>query len=517
MKDKTRNTDMFINTSMKGKDNDEWIEHIVHHVSSPLHNLDNLQANRSRRKLFRKKYESLARSKERTRPRTSSGNSQSIWSTNERGNSKSKRRPNTRSSKRSQMGISPRTARLERRKMPETVGSSGKRSYRPKTSHAGYTTPAPSSQGHSPFRIRATTAGPRTSPRSKLQFTKTEELEDFASLERETLLSPRGFKSFLRSRGDTAQMSKEKKKAMFLLTNYLAFDKFNQSEQKDVLEKLLHTWMTDDEGSLAKGPLWSRIHRYCESTYLMDNLFSTCRFPNALSTALCCDILKIIAQQETPYKRLLNIVKTGILSSCYSDFESGYSGSLFDLKTWSSQSEYLKRHADSLKEKAQNWDDFSLFMQSPVDTMVRTYQMLEKEKKKEFLRRVLLDERTDRKEVLGILADRTFNLLSEAEETESFVRAMDVSNRDILLYVSLMDDPEHFASFLNTHPEIIELLGTVLSSLEPQLIGKMLFRIDEDIRLKAISRLATIEFLTELLYNVDANTRESVLREYRLD
>ena len=89
-------------------------------------------------------------------------------------------------------------------------------------------------------------------------------------------------------------------------------------------------------------------------------------------------------------------------------------------------------------------------------------------------------------------------------------------NRDALLYASLMDDPDRFGAFLGQNIEIIEALGEVLSEEEEgSLLAKLLFRINEDTRAKAIAKTGTASFFTQLLVNLDKATREEVLSEFQ--
>ena len=89
-------------------------------------------------------------------------------------------------------------------------------------------------------------------------------------------------------------------------------------------------------------------------------------------------------------------------------------------------------------------------------------------------------------------------------------------NRDALLYTSLVDDPERFAAFLGQNVDVLEALGEALSDEgEGSLLTKLLFRVDEGTRAKAIAKTGTASFFTQLLVNLDKSTREQVLSEFQ--
>ena len=76
-----------------------------------------------------------------------------------------------------------------------------------------------------------------------------------------------------------------KRKALFLLTNYISFDKFSEDEQEDILEDVVEKWLHEKYEDQAS--LWSKIHGYCESKYLMAKLGDVRNYPNPMATALC--------------------------------------------------------------------------------------------------------------------------------------------------------------------------------------------------------------------------------------
>ncbi len=112
-------------------------------------------------------------------------------------------------------------------------------------------------------------------------------------------------------------------RTMYLLSNYLAFDKIDQHERNDIVNELLGKWLTEDYETENKDSplLWESIRSFCESTYILDRITSRRRNPNSLSAAACCDILDIISRKEQRYGRLLRLIKDGIYDSIYMEKE----------------------------------------------------------------------------------------------------------------------------------------------------------------------------------------------------
>lgn len=112
-------------------------------------------------------------------------------------------------------------------------------------------------------------------------------------------------------------------RTMYLLSNYLAFDKIDQHERNDIVNELLGKWLTEDYETENKDSplLWDSIRSFCESTYILDRITSRRRNPNSLSAAACCDILDIISRKEQRYGRLLRLIRDGIYDSIYMEKE----------------------------------------------------------------------------------------------------------------------------------------------------------------------------------------------------
>jgi hypothetical protein len=124
-------------------------------------------------------------------------------------------------------------------------------------------------------------------------------------------------------------------RTMYLLSNYLAFDKIDQHERNDIVNELLGKWLTEDYETENKDSplLWESIRSFCESTYILDRITSRRRNPNSLSAAACCDILDIISRKEQRYGRLLRLIRDGIYDSIYVEKEDR-SVPFFHRTTW---------------------------------------------------------------------------------------------------------------------------------------------------------------------------------------
>ena len=144
-------------------------------------------------------------------------------------------------------------------------------------------------------------------------------------------------------------------RTMYLLSNYLAFDKFDQHERTEIINELLGKWLGEEYRNINNGTsmLWDSIRSYCESTYMLDRITSRRKTPNALSAAACCELLGIISRKEQRYGRILRIIKDGIYDSIYVEKE-GSNVPFFHRKTWFTEAkvtkEALRRTRRHMKE-----------------------------------------------------------------------------------------------------------------------------------------------------------------------
>ena len=143
-------------------------------------------------------------------------------------------------------------------------------------------------------------------------------------------------------------------RTMYLLSNYLAFDKFDQHE-RTAINELLGKWLGEEYRNINNetSMLWDSIRSYCESTYMLDRITSRRKTPNALSAAACCELLGIISRKEQRYGRILRIIKDGIYDSIYVEKE-GSNVPFFHRKTWFTEAkvtkEALRRTRRHMKE-----------------------------------------------------------------------------------------------------------------------------------------------------------------------
>ena len=98
-------------------------------------------------------------------------------------------------------------------------------------------------------------------------------------------------------------------------------------------------------------------------------------------------MLSVIAEKSTQFRRALKIVKEGIFASIYE--ESPSDGLPFlDRKAFYMTSRLKEAQDQVLREKARKWEDFELFLASPEDGMVRTYQLMAPHTKKRIIEKV---------------------------------------------------------------------------------------------------------------------------------
>ena len=101
-----------------------------------------------------------------------------------------------------------------------------------------------------------------------------------------------------------------KSKQLYLLTQYMAFDKFSGREKEDLLEIMVHDWLRGNQND----DIWEQVAMYCESSFMLDRVTTAIKFPNRLSTAICCDILNVLSKRETKYKSDRRIKSTTLQS-----------------------------------------------------------------------------------------------------------------------------------------------------------------------------------------------------------
>jgi hypothetical protein len=116
-------------------------------------------------------------------------------------------------------------------------------------------------------------------------------------------------------------------KQLYLLNQFMGFDKFTGVEREDLVDLMVDQWMTDP---YVGDEYRQHVELYCESSFSIDRRSSKREFPNRLNTAVCCDMLQLIARKETKYRRALKLVKAGIFASIFQDYkEADESGQTF--------------------------------------------------------------------------------------------------------------------------------------------------------------------------------------------
>ena len=138
-------------------------------------------------------------------------------------------------------------------------------------------------------------------------------------------------------------------KQLFLLNQFMGFDKFTGMEREDLVDLMVNEWMTDP---YVGDDYRQHVELYCESSFAIDRRTSEREFPNRLNTAVCCDMLQMIARKDTKYRRALKLVKAGIFASIFSDYqEADESGRTF-LEMTPFYTVAKRKHADIRKEYA---------------------------------------------------------------------------------------------------------------------------------------------------------------------
>jgi hypothetical protein len=107
-------------------------------------------------------------------------------------------------------------------------------------------------------------------------------------------------------------------KQLYLLNQFMGFDKFTGVEREDLVDLMVDQWMTDP---YVGDEYRQHIELYCESSFSIDRRSSEREFPNRLNTAVCCDMLQLIARKETKYRRALKLIKAGIFASIFQDYK----------------------------------------------------------------------------------------------------------------------------------------------------------------------------------------------------
>ena len=106
-------------------------------------------------------------------------------------------------------------------------------------------------------------------------------------------------------------------KQLYLLNQFMGFDRFTGMEREDLVDLMVDRWMTDP---YVGDEYRQHVELYCESSFSIDRRSSKREFPNRLNTAVCCDMLQMIARKESKYRRALKLVKAGIFASIFSDY-----------------------------------------------------------------------------------------------------------------------------------------------------------------------------------------------------
>jgi hypothetical protein len=107
-------------------------------------------------------------------------------------------------------------------------------------------------------------------------------------------------------------------KQLYLLNQFLGFDKFTGREREDLVDLMVDRWLTDP---FVGDQYRQHIELYCESSYTMNRTTSRVEFPNRLNTAVCCDLLTLLARKDSKYRRALKLIKSGIFASIFADYK----------------------------------------------------------------------------------------------------------------------------------------------------------------------------------------------------
>ena len=129
-------------------------------------------------------------------------------------------------------------------------------------------------------------------------------------------------------------------KQLYLLNQFMGFDRFTGMEREDLVDLMVDRWMADP---YVGDEYRQHVELYCESSFSIDRHTSEREFPNRLNTAVCCDMLQLIARKETKYRRALKLVKAGIFASIFSDYREAED----DGRTFLEMTPYYTKAKDS--------------------------------------------------------------------------------------------------------------------------------------------------------------------------
>ena len=127
------------------------------------------------------------------------------------------------------------------------------------------------------------------------------------------------------------------------------------------------------------------VRSYCESSYLLDRITSKRSLPNALSTALCCDILATMSRQQSRHRRVLNVVRDGLISAIYPGYRPGrpHATAYLAQDTYYAvaqrlreENAFLRERCHELSRKGEQWDVFRSLMGDPCAATVKTFEAL---------------------------------------------------------------------------------------------------------------------------------------------
>ena len=193
----------------------------------------------------------------------------------------------------------------------------------------------------------ATTSGGGTSTAEDVDGQNKRTLHELANGGKKNPVAATSGRKAVAEEGYSMEKSSLGPKQLFLLNQFMGFDKFTGMEREDLVDLMVNEWMTDP---YVGDDYRQHVELYCESSFAIDRRTSEREFPNRLNTAVCCDMLQMIARKDTKYRRALKLVKAGIFASIFSDYqEADESGRTF-LEMTPFYTVAKRKHADIRKE-----------------------------------------------------------------------------------------------------------------------------------------------------------------------
>ena len=228
---------------------------------------------------------------------------------------------------------------------------------------------------------------------------------------RERLKNESTFSSTIKKRVDSVKLEKPATalrngedfpgaKQLYLLTNFLAFDKFTNDERSDILQEMVGKWLDspyDEDEQLQS--MWKQVEMYCESSFYLKRLTSDVLHPNLLSCAVCCELLEVVSKKDTIYRRILNVIKNGVFKSLYANYSDRKS--FLDMEPWFEIAKRLSRMKVNVKQRDPSVKPGRQVLLSTADPINLASEIIDR-RGSDFARQLVqeIEEALDRSDIL---------------------------------------------------------------------------------------------------------------------